>query len=129
MKINLDFSQGQIKIIQDLVDIYNKVMIKTLDSLHKKVFTEDEKNIIEMAEELGTPIKSIINMAEDDYFKHHDLKSNPYLIRDFTIYDIFILIFILKEWVDEMGWNDLEAANLEFKLRIIIDLKSEINLS
>jgi hypothetical protein len=129
MKTNIDFSQGQLNIIQDIVDIYNKVMLKTLDSFHKRDFSENEKNIIEVAEELGTPLQAIIEKAEDDYFKHHDLKHNPYLIEDFTINDIVILTFILREWSNERDWNDLEVANLHLKLGILIDCKTEINLS
>lgn len=127
--ISVDFSPGQLGIIKDIANIYNESLKSVIGDFYKP----GSKNVIqetmdELSKGFGIEVRDITEPLEktlhSDFFKHHDLKSRPEFIHQFTVMDLIILKFIAQEYAEDNSWNDLELANLIIKFELLIQNKS-----
>ncbi len=122
----IDLSDGQIKILIRVCQIYKENLGEVYKSIHQR--TSDE---LEVMNAFGIQLSDLEQMLEKDFLKFGELESEPQLVLKLGIMELIIIRFILSEWVEDENWNDLEANNLINKLNIIAELQTtnQINLS
>ena len=127
--IDFEFSKGQCGIIKDVIGIYKKACEANLSDINKGKLDELLSSVVSDKDFnlAGVNETSIRNSFEQDYFKHHDVLSDPNFLKQFDLLDLIIIKFILNEWAEDKQWNDLELANLVLKIDLLMDYKSQLS--
>lgn len=126
--MQIEFSPGQLEIIKDIAHIYNNNLQGSLDQFYSgsspiNTFLSEISNDLE--HDQSDINRSFEENLHQDFFKHHDLKSQPERLFNLTVMDLVILKFIAKEFSEDYSWNDLELANLIIKLDLLIQNKND----
>lgn len=120
---NIDLSTGQQLIVRDLVGIYQKSLTGIMDDLYAGKLSKNIEETINLLSGDPNNKDTIIKSFEEDFFKYCDANADPNSVMKFGVMDLIIIKFILTQWYKEedMGWNDLDVANLLIKMDFLID--------
>jgi hypothetical protein len=116
----IDLSEGQIKILKKVCDIYNQ----NLAEVYRR-FDQPHSDVMEMVNVLNLDIGYLRREVTKDFLKFTDLEEKPSDIVKMGFMELIIIQFIIREWAEDEGWNDLEAYGLINKITILTELANQ----
>lgn len=116
----VDLSEGQIKILKKVCDIYNQ----NLAEVYRR-FDQPNSDVMEMVDVLNLDIGYLRQEVTKDFLKFTDLEEKPSDIIKMGFMELIIIQFIIREWAEDEGWNDLEAYGLINKITILTELANQ----
>lgn len=117
---HIDLSEGQIKILKKVVNIYQS----NLGVVYQRMHTPNS-DIREIMFDLHIDLNYLEKEVMKDFLKFDELEDNPMDILKLGFMELIIIQFIIREWAEDEGWNDLEAYGLINKLNILTELANQ----